>query len=103
MCVLLAWALSNFSFLSVPWPLHSSCLAVPGTLCANFFFWFGFLLTAASQLFPDEVQQFFGGGTECRGSCGYFFPSPAKWSRDSEYDLFLNMQRLGLLEGLWQD
>lgn len=86
-CLFLAWALSDFSFLSVPRPLRSSHLTLPGTLCAFFFFFFsgfGFLLTAASQLFPDEVQQLFGGGTKGRGSRGCFFPSRVKWTRDSD-------------------
>lgn len=37
-----------------------------------------------------------------QGKLWLFSPSPVKWSRDSEYDLFLNMQSLGLLKGLWQ-
>lgn len=47
------------------------------------FVWFGFLLTAPSQLFPDEAQQLFGGGTKYRGSC-YFLPNPERWSRNHE-------------------
>lgn len=38
LCDVLSWVLSNFSVLAVPWPLGSSCLTLPGTLCAFFFF-----------------------------------------------------------------
>lgn len=52
-----------------------------------FFFWFGFLLTAASQLFPDEVQQLFGEKLSA-GKLGLFFPV-CKVVQDSEHDVFL--------------
>lgn len=93
------------NFLCVPWPLRSSCLTLPGTLCA---IWcFGVFVLVSCKLLPSSCFQMrfnssFEGGTKCRGSCGYF-PPPCEVVSGLWNALFLNMQSPGLLKGLWQD
>lgn len=61
---------------------HGLLVLLPNSLVHSVLFvWFDFLLTAPSQLFPDEAQQLFGGGTKYRGSC-YFLPNPERCSRN---------------------